>query len=188
MAKKEKGFSPRTATPSEATKLLQVEILALRRQKMSFPSIAQHFGMTQGYIYKLYKQALKAIIHESVDETRKLELEALNDLEAKLLKILGAFHPLVAGGGVVRDVLEDETGKPVLDEDGNPITIKLQDQGPILATADRILKVMERRAKLLGLDAPTKTAMTNPEGNKEASYVQFYLPSNSREDVQEDGS
>lgn len=186
MAKKKDDWKPAmTGTPSEATKLLQVEILALRRQKMSFPSIAQHFGMTQGYIYKLYKKALKDIIHESVDETRKLELEALNDLEAKLLRILGSFHPLVAGGGVVRDILEDASGKPVLDEDGNPITVKVEDQGPILATADKILKVMERRAKLLGLDAPTKTALTNPAGDKEASYVQFYLPSNSREDEAE---
>jgi hypothetical protein len=33
--------------------------------------------------------------------------------------------------------------------------------------ADRILKVMERRAKLLGLDAPTKIAPTDPTGERE---------------------
>jgi len=32
----------------------------------------------------------------------------------------------------------------------------LEDDAPILAAADRILKVLERRAKLHGLDAPTK--------------------------------
>jgi len=31
--------------------------------------------------------------------------------------------------------------------------------------ADVILKVMERRAKLLGLDAPTKVAQTTPDGD-----------------------
>jgi hypothetical protein len=30
---------------------------------------------------------------------------------------------------------------------------------------DRVLKIMERRAKLLGLDAPTKVAETDPAGN-----------------------
>jgi len=30
---------------------------------------------------------------------------------------------------------------------------------------DRVLKIEERRAKLLGLDAPTKVAETDPEGN-----------------------
>jgi len=33
------------------------------------------------------------------------------------------------------------------------------------AAVDRVLKVMDRRAKLLGLDAPTKSALTDPEGN-----------------------
>jgi hypothetical protein len=33
--------------------------------------------------------------------------------------------------------------------------------------ADRILRIMERRAKLLGLDAPTKWAPTDPTGEKE---------------------
>lgn len=30
---------------------------------------------------------------------------------------------------------------------------------------DRVLKIMERRARLLGLDAPTKIAETDPAGN-----------------------
>lgn len=32
-------------------------------------------------------------------------------------------------------------------------------------TADTLLRIEERRAKLHGLDAPTKTALTDPEGN-----------------------
>lgn len=32
--------------------------------------------------------------------------------------------------------------------------------------ADRVLKAMERRAKILGLDAPQKVAPTNPAGDK----------------------
>lgn len=37
------------------------------------------------------------------------------------------------------------------------------DQGAI----DRVLRIMERRARLLGIDAPTKIAPTNPEGTEE---------------------
>lgn len=33
-----------------------------------------------------------------------------------------------------------------------------------LAAMDRIIRVLERRAKLLGLDAPVKAALTDPEG------------------------
>ena len=36
------------------------------------------------------------------------------------------------------------------------------------AWLDRRLKCKERRAKLLGLDAPTKTALTDPTGEREA--------------------
>jgi hypothetical protein len=36
------------------------------------------------------------------------------------------------------------------------------------AATDRVLKIMERRAKLLGLDAPSKIAPTSPDG--EAPY------------------
>jgi hypothetical protein len=34
---------------------------------------------------------------------------------------------------------------------------------------DRVLRIMERRSKLLGLDAPTKVAPTDPTGQKEYS-------------------
>jgi hypothetical protein len=34
-----------------------------------------------------------------------------------------------------------------------------------VAAVDRVLKIAERRAKLLGLDAPTKVAETDPVGN-----------------------
>lgn len=44
-----------------------------------------------------------------------------------------------------------------------------------LGAVDRVLKIMERRAKLLGLDAPVKVARTNAAGDEDgrdaASYV-----------------
>lgn len=46
---------------------------------------------------------------------------------------------------------------------------------------DTCIKVMERRAKLLGLDKPTKVANTDPSGEQAASMVQVYLPANDRD-------
>jgi hypothetical protein len=34
--------------------------------------------------------------------------------------------------------------------------VPLKDDGPVLSAIDRLLKFMERRAKLLGLDSPSK--------------------------------
>lgn len=45
--------------------------------------------------------------------------------------------------------------------------------------ADRILRIMERRAKLLGLDAPTRTDLTS-QGEK--VNVVLYMPDNGRGD------
>lgn len=36
-----------------------------------------------------------------------------------------------------------------------------------LGAIDKALKIMERRAKLLGLDKPSKIAPTNPEGDEQ---------------------
>ncbi len=37
-----------------------------------------------------------------------------------------------------------------------------------LAVVDRVLRIQERRARLLGLDAPSKVALTDPSGEKAA--------------------
>ena len=172
---------PMTCTPTEYQKNLQKQILEYRREGLSFPAIAFKLDMTQGYIYKLYKKALKAIIVEDVIEVRKMELERLDGLAQEITRTLKTFHPLVERGGIVYDTLEQD-GKPVLDEEGNAIRVKMEDFGPRLAAVDRALRIMERRAKLLGLDAPTKVAATNPNGDKEACLVQFYLPANDRDE------
>lgn len=45
---------------------------------------------------------------------------------------------------------------------------------------DRVLRIMERRARLLGLDAPTRTDLTTK--GKELSQVLVFLPDNGRDD------
>lgn len=46
-----------------------------------------------------------------------------------------------------------------------------------LAAVDRVLKIMERRAKLLGLDAPVKVARTNPAGAEdEGDGTRYIVP------------
>lgn len=58
-------------------------------------------------------------------------------------------------------------------------------QGDLLAV-DRVLKIMERRAKLLGLDAPIRTALQGggddapPIATVVEAKVTFYIPDNGR--------
>lgn len=41
---------------------------------------------------------------------------------------------------------------------------------------DRVLRIMERRAKLLGLDAPVKVAQTNKEGDEDRDPTHYVVP------------
>lgn len=59
------------------------------------------------------------------------------------------------------EVLEREhvtvsNGRVVSLDDGTP----LPDDGPVLQAIDRLLRIQERRARLLGLDAPVKRDLT----------------------------
>lgn len=147
----------KSSTVTERTRYVQKRILQLRREGISFPDIAEELGMTQGYIYKAYKKALREIIVEDVEDLRKLELSKLEALEQEVMKVLAGFHPFISSGQVVRDVVEDADGNPTVNPTtGDIVTVRLQDHAPKLAAVDRAVKLMERRARLLGLDTPVK--------------------------------
>jgi hypothetical protein len=148
----------KTGTPSEAAKHLQNKVLEMKRDGLSLYQISKELNYSDTYIKKIYRQALKAIIVDNVEDVRKMELEKLDRLEREVIGVLRAFHPVVNSGSVVRDVVDDEDGSPMVDpKTGNPVTVRLQDQGPKLAAVDRAIRIMERRARLMGLDTPVKT-------------------------------
>lgn len=73
------------------------------------------------------------------EQHRELELQRLDSLEASARAVLDAAHIVV------------QHGKVVYDDDG-----PLVDHDPALRAVDRLLKIAERRAKLLGLDQPVR--------------------------------
>lgn len=166
---------------TEDTKLLQKQILKYRRLGWSYQNIADKYKVSWKYIHKLHKQALKSIIVDDVNQYRREQLTNLLFAQGEALKAINAKHLIVSNGQVVRDTLEDKDGNPIVDDEGNPILVKLVDPNATLPGLDRYLKIQDQIAKLLGLNAPSKTAFTNPDGDEEARFVQFYLPSNERE-------
>ena len=52
--------------------------------------------------------------------------------------------------------MTDDDGNVILDDDQQPKLIRLRDHNIRLAAMDRLLKISERRARLLGLDTPVK--------------------------------
>ncbi|MFD7066084.1 hypothetical protein ACFV97_02485 [Streptomyces sp. NPDC059913] len=120
------------------------EAARLRSLGWTYQRIADEVGYTyRADAYNAVQSVLKDTVREAGEELRTLELERLDRLEAAANEVLDRNHVTVSNGRVV-----DLHGAPI------------PDAGPVLAAIDRLLKIQERRAKLLGLDAPAKAAVT----------------------------
>jgi hypothetical protein len=116
---------------------MQAQILEMRNAGLGFEHIGRSLGVTHGYVYKLYKEALNAIIIPGVELLRKQEAERLDAMLIPVMgKIMEARNAAIAGLAY----------EAPLDE---------------IAAA---LKISERRARIFGLDAPTKIASTPQSG------------------------
>lgn len=100
---------------------------------------AAHFGVNKSTISRARRRAIDAVITPAGEEAKAAELLELDALRDEAWAVLRAEHVHVADGRIVKD-------------DGTPVT----DHRPVLMAIDRLLKIQERRARLQGLDAPTK--------------------------------
>lgn len=81
-----------------------------------------------------------------VEERRAIELAKLDEMERRVQEVMDTEHYALAGGVVVRGIPADdqELGEPLLDDE------------PVLKAIAMKLKIMERRARYTGADAPTQ--------------------------------
>jgi hypothetical protein len=118
----------------------QAEALRLRANGLYFDEIGQALGITKQAAFTLVTRALKTTLREPGEQVRTLELDRLDQLQVEALAVLRRRHVLVSGGKIVRD----DDDQPLLDD------------GPALQAIATLLRIAERRARLLGLDAPAK--------------------------------
>ena len=112
----------------------------LRAEGWRYHRIAAEMGYdTEGGAYKAVQRGLKRAIAEPMAEARHLQLAALDELARTAWEVLHRDHVVVSAGKVV-----ELNGEP------------LRDDGPVLAAIDRLLRIGERQAKLLGIDAPAE--------------------------------
>ena len=100
--------------------------LKLRNSGKSYRAIGRELGILATQAFEDVKRALRESHTAEADDCKRLELERLD-------KIQEGLWPRVVG----------------LNADGTP-----RDGGVDDFAVDRVLKVMDRRAKLLGIDAP----------------------------------
>lgn len=118
-------------------------IMDLARRGRTHQTIADEVGLTRQRVHQIVKEQLAAIPVEGVAHYRAQQLETLDGLLEKAHAVLEARH-LKFHEGVA------------LNHAGELVT----DDGPVLNAVTTILRILERRARLLGLDAPVKTEVS----------------------------
>lgn len=119
------------------------EACRLRARRKTYQQIsdALSYGGAQN-AQRAVKRTLAAIPRDAGEELIQLELDQLDMLTAAVLEVLEANHYVVSQGRLI-----------YMQEGAPPLT----DDSPVLHAVDRLLKIQERRSKLLGLDVPTRT-------------------------------
>jgi hypothetical protein len=135
---------PRPTSPSVAAAELDARCLDLRRSGATYRQIAGQLGISAANAHKRVTRSLDRTRREPADGLRDLELVRLDALQAAATAVLAATHHVIQAGKVVVDGQE----QPYVDH------------GPVLAAVNTLLRVAERRARLLGLDAPAKVDAT----------------------------
>lgn len=127
-------------TKQVATVARDAEAAQLRANGLTYQAIADQLDYShRDLARRAVERALAATVREPTDELRQLELIRLDALWVEAVKVMTTEHITVNNGRVI-------------EVDGVP----LKDDGPTLSAIDRLLKIMERRAKLVGLDSPAK--------------------------------
>lgn len=179
---KRSGPQAKTSGTSIVAAQRRSEMLRLRLEGLTLEEIGGRMGTQAESVYGVISRALRSIVKEPGEELLTLELARCDALLFEAMRVVTAFHPVIHAGKVVRAGVTDESGKPLRDpETGEILTHALEDKAPKLAAINTALRVLERRAKLLGLDMPTKISTTDPTGKEALSSVIFYLPANGRD-------
>jgi hypothetical protein len=131
---------PRPNAPRVDAAERDARALELRAAGASFRQIADRLGVSVGTAWKCVDRGLAATRQEPSGKLRKLERERLDRLTVEAVQVLQARHVVVSGGKII-------TG-----DDGEPLI----DHGPRLAAINTLTRLMERRARLEGLDEPTR--------------------------------
>lgn len=113
-------------------------------ERMTYARIADELGTNSRRVQRLLNKYSPKLLEKDAALFRDVEVGKLDELEELLWKIIDQDHYLISNGQVVYL----DTGEIVPDTD------------PVFKAIDKILKVAERRAKLLGLDKPIKVEAT----------------------------
>ena len=118
---------------------------ALRARRLSFQAISDELGFYDaGHAHKAVQRAIARANRDSLQESRELILQHLDELAQAAWRVLEASHIVVQMGKVIR--VPDAAGE----------LQPLRDDAPVLNAIDRLIKIEQERIKVLGLYAPRR--------------------------------
>jgi predicted transcriptional regulator len=126
-------------TVNPETAIRDQQAARLRSQSLTYQAIADQLGVSKPAAYKMVQRAMADVDKEPAEAAVAFELEKLDVMEADITERLAKRHLVVSVGKIVRI-------------DGEP----MEDDDFALRAHALLLRVAERRARLLGLDSATK--------------------------------
>jgi len=135
----------------------------LHGQGWTYQRIADELGFAgSGKAVEAVQRAFADIPVEGAEQAKLQDLERLDRLIEKNWEALERQHVAVSNGRVVRrfaGIERHEDGIEKLDADGKPIPVfeDVLDDGPIAVHSTVILRLIEKRGKIFGYDAPAKS-------------------------------
>lgn len=113
------------------------QVVDLKRTGLTFREIAAQLGLSLGTVHKSFNRGLTRVVEPAVTEYRAEHVARLATLREVVEDVINRRHLVVSDGRIVRDGAD----------------LPLEDDGVVLAAADRLLKIDEAERRLLGLDA-----------------------------------
>lgn len=143
----------------------RARVLAMRVEQRPYAEIAAELGIPETTARDDYSSAVKeraAELDKQRDTAVAIETAKLDALEQAAWKVLRARHVTVSQGRIVGRYtgrfLRGEDGEIIRDHNDKPVQEieEIEDDAPVLAAIDRLVKIAERRSRLKGYDAPTR--------------------------------
>lgn len=145
--------NPAITGHSEEIAIRDNRALELRIAGASFAQVASALGVSKSTAHDMVQRALAADMSRVADQREEYRALQL----ARLERLAQSYWLPATRGREVEVAVKDPLGVPKLDAAGQLVTEKVRVYD--YAAADRLIKVMERQARLLGLDAPIRVAV-----------------------------
>lgn len=144
------------------------KIVALKRQGRSFQQIADELGISKsGAIlgFQRVKKRVEAATDEDYIKYRDEQLERVATLREVVADVIGARHVTISNGHVIHEIIgRNDDGTPKYGD-------AYDDHGPVLAAIDRMVKLDDQEAKLIGLYPKQAVSISRETSEVDAAVI-----------------